>query len=131
VIVLDTHVLVWWVAVPENLSRKARDAVRAAARRRELVASATSIFEIVTASRRGRLELRLPVAEWIASLRQLPELSLHPITDTIAEIAGGFDDAVPGDPADRLITATALSLGSPLVTADERLRGTSVVKTIW
>jgi len=130
-IVLDTHVLVWWVATPEKLSRRARTAVSAAARRSQLIASSMSIFEIATAVRRGRLELNLPIAEWLAALRELPELSIEPMTDAIGEHAGGLDDEFPGDPADRVIAATALALDVPLVTADEKLRAVADLKTVW
>jgi PIN domain nuclease of toxin-antitoxin system len=130
-IVLDTHALIWWVATPEKLSNKARAAVNAAARRRELIASAITIFEIVTAVRRGRLDLRVAFADWLAALRQLPELSIHPVTDVIAEIAGRRDDTLPADPADRLIASTAIFLDAPLVTADEKLRSVSPVQSVW
>jgi PIN domain nuclease of toxin-antitoxin system len=46
-------------------------------------------------------------------------------------MAGRFDDTVPGDPADRLIASTAIVLDAPLITADNRLRGTPRVNTIW
>lgn len=130
-IVLDTHALIWWLATPEKLSNKARAAVRARARRRELIASAITIFEIATAVRRGRLNLTVAVEDWLAALRQLPELSIHPVTDAIAEIAGRFDDALPGDPADRLIASTAILLDAPLVTADAKLRGAFPIQSIW
>lgn len=130
-IVLDTHVLVWWVAAPEKLSRRARAAVNGAARRAELLASSMSIFEIATAVRRGRLELSLPLADWLAALRELPELSIHPIADTIAEHAGRLDDVFAGDPADRVIAATALTLDAPLVTADEKLHAVKTLRTVW
>jgi PIN domain nuclease of toxin-antitoxin system len=122
---------VWWASSPSTLSTKARQAARAAARRRELVASAISIFEIVTAERRGRLEFGVPIEDWLAALRQLPELTIHPVTDEVAQMAGRFDDTVPGDPVDRLIASTAIVLDAPLITADNRLRGTPRVNTIW
>ena len=56
---------------------------------------------------------------------------IEPLTDDIAERAGQFEDAFPGDPADRMIAATALVRGVPLVTHDEMLRGAEQVKTLW
>jgi PIN domain nuclease of toxin-antitoxin system len=130
-IVLDTHALVWWADSGSKLSKKAQQATRVKARRRELIASAISVFEIVTLERRGRLAFKVPVAEWLADLRMLPELNIQPVTDEIAERAGGFGEVFPGDPADRIIAATALVLGAPLVTYDRKLLDLPNLATIW
>lgn len=124
---LDTHVLVWWVNGMPALSARARHALRGAA----LAASAISAFEIATAVRRGRLDLGVPLDRWFADLAILPELRLQPVTDEIARIAGSFDRIVPGDPADRIIAATAIALGAKLVTADARLRRVPQLQTVW
>lgn len=130
-IVLDTHALIWWADAGSRLSKKARQATKAESRRRELVASAISVYEIVTLECRGRIEFRIPATEWLANLRKLPELTIHPITDEITECAGGLGKIFPGDPADRLIAATALVLGVSLVTQDTKLRGVSSLSTVW
>jgi PIN domain nuclease of toxin-antitoxin system len=131
VIVLDTHVLVWWVSGSGRLSTRADRAIRQGLRRSPLLASAITVLEIVTAVRRGRLELRSPVDQWVADLQALPELRFEPVSVEIARIAGSFPDAMPGDPADRIIVATARALGAPLVTADARLRSSPEVPTVW
>jgi PIN domain nuclease of toxin-antitoxin system len=131
VTVLDTHALMWWADENSKLSKKARQAATVAARRRELIASAISIFEITTLERRGRIALKIPLDEWLDSLRVLPELTIQPVTDEIAERAGAFGDVFPGDPADRIIAATALVLDVPLITADTKLRGIPTLTTIW
>ena len=77
VIVLDTHALVWWVDDASKPSRKARQALRVHARRRELIVSATTVFEIVTLERRGRLQFKRPLREWLADLRKLPEIAVY------------------------------------------------------
>jgi PIN domain nuclease of toxin-antitoxin system len=130
-IVLDTHALIWWADAGSKLSKKARQATRAEARRRALVASAISVFEIVTLERRGRLAFKTPVNEWLTDLRKLPELTIHPVTDEIAERAGGLGEVFPGDPADRLIAATALVLGAPLITQDSKLLDVPSFSTLW
>jgi PIN domain nuclease of toxin-antitoxin system len=89
------------------------------------------VLEIVTAVRRGRLELGSPLDQWLADLRALPELQFQPVSGEIAELAGTFDEATPGDPADRIIVATARTLRAKLVTADERLRESPHVLTVW
>lgn len=131
-IVLDTHVLVWWVdGDSKKLSRKARQAIEQRSKRNELLVASISVFEITTLERRGRLRFNISAAEWLARVRRLPEFHIEPLSDDIAERAGQFGDAFPGDPADRMIAATALLRGVPLVTHDERLRSVEYLKTIW
>ena len=60
-------------------------------------------------------------------MRALPEPQFQPVSAQIAELAGSFDEATPGDPADRIIVATALKL----VTSDRRLRDSPSVVTVW
>jgi PIN domain nuclease of toxin-antitoxin system len=131
VIVLDTHALVWWVSGAGELSKPAARAIRKAAALNEVRVSSISVFEIATAVRRGRLDLGMPLRQWFTDLGSLPELSLQPVTDDIALAAAGFDRGVPGDPADRIIAATALSLAAVLVTKDDRLRRIPQLNTLW
>lgn len=130
-IVLDTHVLLWWLSGAPQLSPAASLAVAEAASADRVIASTISVLEIATAARRGRLQLSMPVAQWLADVRQLPELRFAPVTAEIAELAGSFADEIHGDPADRLIAATAIALACPLVTADEKLRASRLVPTVW
>lgn len=131
-IVLDTHVLVWQVAGDtKKLSRKARQVLRQHGRLNELIISSITIFEIATLERRGRLRFNISGSEWLDKVRQLPEYRIEPLTDDIAERAGRFGEAFPGDPADRMIAATALLLGAPLVTDDAKLHEIEYLKTVW
>lgn len=130
-IVLDTHVLVWWVSGSGRLSARAKRTIEQSARQTPLIVSAITVLEIVTAVRRGRLALGSPVEQWLADLRALPELHFEPVTAEIAQLAGNFDETVPGDPADRIIVATAQTLHAKLVTADERLAKSRHVAAVW
>jgi PIN domain nuclease of toxin-antitoxin system len=130
-IVLDTHVLVWWVSGTGRISPRAARAIRAALRSGPVVASTISILEIATAVRRGRLVLSSSVDQWLDDLRALPEIGFQPLSFEIARKAGALGEAVPGDPADRIIVATATVLGAKLVTADERLSKGTAIQTIW
>jgi PIN domain nuclease of toxin-antitoxin system len=131
VIVLDTHVLVWWVAEPGKLSLRARRAVKTGVAARALVTSAISIFEIATLLRRGRLVLGTDTDRWFHALHALPELTVEPVSAEVASAAGACPDDFPGDPADRIIAATARVLGAKLVTADRSLRSAFADSTIW
>lgn len=130
-IVLDTHALLWWVSESKRLSAKARRAIRAATARAPAAASTISVLEIAAAVRRGRLELAAPLDGWLADLRLLPELRFEPVSVEISRRAGTFDDSLPGDPADRIIAATAIALHARLVTADENLRRIAEVRAVW
>ena len=130
-ILLDTHAVVWWAADTARLSTRAKRAIAAASREGHIAASAISLFEIATAIRRGRLVLDIPPEQWLTDLRLLPELRIEPVSAEIAEIAGSFDGRFPGDPADRIIAATAVALGLKLVTADARLRRAPQLQAVW
>lgn len=130
-IVLDTHALVWWLTGGNALSRAATEAIATASSEASVVMSAISVLEIVTAVRRGRLQFAGPVEQWLADARLLPELCFEPVSSDIAQLAGNFGTELHGDPADRIIAATAIHLGCGLVTADEKLRACPTVRTIW
>jgi PIN domain nuclease of toxin-antitoxin system len=130
-IVLDTHVLIWWVNGSPELKARARREIHGALARGPVQASTISAFEIRTAVRRGRLDLGIPIEQWFADLAALPELRFQPVTAEIAVLAGSFGKDAPGDPADRLIAATALALKAKLVTADARLRAFPQLQSVW
>jgi PIN domain nuclease of toxin-antitoxin system len=129
-IVLDTHVLVWWVSGSRRLTAAARRAIARHVAEAPVPVSTISMFEIATAIRRGRLELAVPAERWLADVRLLPNIAFEPVSVAIAQIAAQLSDDFPGDPADRIIVATTLALDAKLVTADERLRG-SGISVIW
>jgi PIN domain nuclease of toxin-antitoxin system len=126
VIVLDTHALLWWRAAPEKLGRAAR---RACERSAIVGVSAISFWEIGTLAARGRLRLRIPLTEWVRETLQGPRIEGLPVTPEIAALAASL--AMPGDPADRLIVATALHERCRLVTKDDAIVRSNVVDTVW
>ncbi|MCU0868702.1 MAG: type II toxin-antitoxin system VapC family toxin [Burkholderiales bacterium] len=125
--VLDTHVLVWWLADRARLGAPAARAVDRAAADGGVIVSAISLFEIATAVRRGRLVLTRPLDQWCADVRCIAGLRIEPVGADIAEQAAAYDGTVQGDPADRLILATAHVLARPLATFDRRVRQSNVV----
>jgi PIN domain nuclease of toxin-antitoxin system len=129
--VLDTHALLWWLGDAGKLGSAARRALRRVTAEQPAVVSCISLFEITTAVRRGRLELSLPVQDWLDEAAALPEVRFEPVTPAIAMLAGRIGDELHGDPGDRLIVATALHMALPLVSADAKLQAIRGLKTLW
>ncbi|MCZ6795847.1 MAG: type II toxin-antitoxin system VapC family toxin [Planctomycetota bacterium] len=130
-ILLDTHVWIWWVADPERLSAPARAALDEAAARERLLVSSISVWETAMLVERGRLELRVDLTDWISRSEALPYLKFVPVDNRIALEAVQLPRYRGKDPADRLIVATALLVGASLVTKDRRMRAYRRVTTIW
>lgn len=118
-IVLDTHALLWLDTDSEQLGPQARAAIVAAFQQRALGVSAITFWECTMLAQRGRITLPDPVAIWRRSLlaRGLRE---WPVDGDFA-IAAAELPIEHRDPADRMIAATALTLGAALATADARL----------
>ena len=130
-IVLDTHAWIWWVASPDEISRAAGEEIDRAMEREEILISSISCWEIALLVRKGRLELTIPVEDWIARSEALPFVRFVPLDNRIALRANYLPGEIHDDPADRIIIATALTLGAPLVSKDTRIRDYPHIETIW
>lgn len=116
-LLLDTHAVQWWSAEPARLSRRAADAIEAAD---ELAVSAITWFELAWLAANGRIVVDVPARSWLSGLAA--EVRTFGITPAVADTAVNLPATFPGDPADRLIYATAIEQGCELVTKDGRLR---------
>lgn len=130
-IVLDTHVLIWWVDDPSQLSGPALAAIEKAMLTRSVYVSCISSWEIALLVERGRLKLALDVRDWLSRCEAIPFISFIPVNTAIAVESVRLPDFPHADPADRIVTATALSLGAQLVTKDEKIRAYKNIKTVW
>jgi PIN domain nuclease of toxin-antitoxin system len=116
-VLLDTHVVHWLAAEPDRLSRDAATAIEESD---ELAVAAISWFELAWLARHERILVTIPIASWLAHLAN--GVRTLPITPAIAAAAVALPSSFHGDPADRLIYATAVEYGMRLVTKDEKLR---------
>jgi PIN domain nuclease of toxin-antitoxin system len=95
--------------------------VERAARAGQLCVSIISVWEIGLLESKGRLELNLSCAEWVEQALATPGLSLLPLTTEIALESSRLPGRCHGDPADRILLATAHITGARFMTKDEKL----------
>jgi len=119
VILFDTHVLVWLDEGDPAMGASAREQADQALQNEDLAVAAISFWEIAMLRQKGRLGIRHPLQPWRRGLMELGIREL-PLDGEVAVAAGELDD-LHGDPADRIIVATALKHGARLMTADRRL----------
>ncbi len=125
---LDTHSWLWWVTAPGYLSRNALEAITTAD---VLCVPAIVCWEMALLVDRKRIHLALEITEWLHTALADPRARLIPINPEIAVRANAFGDTLHRDPADRLIVATAMELGAPLVTKDAHIQAFGAVETVW
>ena len=128
-ILLDTHALVWLAHEPAKLSKKAAEAIRLASKEGGLGISAITLWELAWLASHGRLALTGTVEAFVE--RIVSRTSIQPITVKVAVLANQWPETYSRDPCDRLIGATALARGCPLVTKDRNIRASKQLKTIW
>ena len=117
-VVLDTHALVWLVNGDDQLSTAARKRVEATSC---VWVSAITAWEIGMLVAKGRLQLTRDTKEWMDEVLALPGVRLAPVDAEVAIASTRLPGELHGDPADRIIVATARHLGAALVTTDEKI----------
>jgi PIN domain nuclease of toxin-antitoxin system len=126
VIVLDTHAWFWLVASPEHLSEAGAQAIDRSDR---LGISAITCWEIAMLVEKGKIEIDRPVQRWLEDALTSTATVLLPIDPAVAALAAQLP--LHGDPADRIIVATAITAGAELLTKDQKIRASGLVLTIW
>jgi len=129
VIILDTHALIWMASDPKRLTSKAREAIREARQESEVAIAAITLWEMAWLAENGRIQVVGSVESFVRDTAD--RVVVRPITPEIAALAVRLASDFPKDPSDRLIAATAIVEGALLVTADQRMRKSNVVKTVW
>lgn len=121
-LLLDTHAWIWlFEGRPDRLADDLVVRLERAGRSSALFVSAISVWELGMLVAKGRLVLNRDVADWVSATRRAPGVRVVTVGAAIALAAAALPPGLHGDPADRLIAATARHRGATLVTADERL----------
>ena len=128
-ILLDTHIVVWLAFEPDRLSKRAREAIRAARVQGGLAIAGITLAELAWLAENRRIETTLSTESFVRQCAA--KMTVLPITPEIAARAVSLPDPYPKDPQDRLIGATALVEGVPLVTHDEQIKKSGMIPVIW
>ena len=118
-ILLDTHILIWWIDDSPRLSQRHREIIQE--RQNDgLSISIYSCWEIAKLVEYGKLELKLSIEDWLEIALSHPNLQVIDLTIPIiiksTQLLGFHKD-----PADQIIVATSIISGIPLLTADEKI----------
>ena len=124
-ILLDTHVLVWLLIAPDNLSPKAKKAILAARKLAPLALSAISLWEIAWLAGNKRIDVDVSVDSFVKKCATY--VQVFPITPEIAVRSVQFPKSYPNDPQDRIIGATALVEGIRLLTHDKLIAKSGLI----
>jgi PIN domain nuclease of toxin-antitoxin system len=128
VIVLDTHAWVWWLTKPSKLGKKGARAIDRADR---LGVPVICIWEVAMKAEAGKLRFNRPVDVWLdEALAEDPRIELLHLLPRISVDAARLSWN-HCDPADRFIVATARAHDAPVVTADERMHESGLVRCLW
>ena len=129
--VTDTNALIFYVN--DNASRMSRACERifrrAEQQRDRIHVPIVCFFELAMLLESGRLRSTFGFDQWYKSVSQFPGLPIEPMVWEDIREARGL--AALADPFDRMIAGAALRLDAPLITADERIRASGLVRTVW
>ncbi|MGC1617604.1 MAG: type II toxin-antitoxin system VapC family toxin [Candidatus Acidiferrum sp.] len=129
-ILVDTHVVLWLAFDQARLSARAKSAIDEARKNADgLAISGITLLELATLANKGRFALDISLESFLQEVET--RFAVLPITSRACARILGLPTTYPKDPADRLIAATALVEGLPLITADREIRRSKTVQTIW
>lgn len=126
-ILLDTHILIWWLDQPTKLSPTQLLAIKNSS---EIMVSAISFWEIAKLVENRRLVFNCPVLDWLHAALAHTKVQLVPLSPEIIVLSTQLPDAFHKDPADQLIVATSMQMSIPLLTQDMKILRYSHISSI-
>jgi len=121
-LLLDTHIVLWLDAGDDRLRPETHARIDACWQHGGTICvSAVTAWEIAALVDTGRIDLDVPVDEWVDRFLQRPGIKSVPLGHRAASRSYQLHHLEHRDPADRLLIATAIELGCPLITYDERI----------
>ncbi len=128
-ILLDTHIWIWWLHNTTRLSEKQKEVI--GGNETGIIGiSAITCWEIAKLVEYGRLELPYPIAEWFNQAFSYPGIRLYNLTPEIAIESTQLPGEFHRDPGDQIIVATARVYDCPLLTSDKKMLTYPYVNTI-
>ncbi len=127
-IVLDTHIWIWWVNADTQLTQEYQDYIQSQ-ESQGLGISIISCWEVAKLVERNRLILSIPVDQWLDQALAYPGMCLLDLTPKICVESTQLPGEFHRDPADQIIVATARVYDCPLVTMDSKILSYTHVQT--
>ena len=125
---LDTHAWIWWIDQDPRLGASTIAVLDALPRDQRPFLCDISLWEVAMLVERGRIELDLPLAEWLDAAAHPRSVQVVSITPPIAAAVAALPDSFHRDPADRLIVATSRALGIPVLSHDRLINRSRLVR---
>lgn len=119
--VLDTHAWIWYVSGDAEIKASSRNYLETKFANNPVLIPAICVWEIALLSKRSRLHLAKPLADWVHEALSRPRFTLSPLDERIAMEAANLPPGFHNDPADCMIVATARVADATLVTRDKRI----------
>ena len=129
-ILLDTHVWIWWLLGTGQLSTKQRTKLDELAQNKQLALSWGSTWEVEMLERKSKISLNIPFDEWISKASSSEFMNVIGVDTKLVLAQRALPLSFHSDPADRLIVTTAKLLSVPLATFDSKIIQTASVE-IW
>lgn len=129
-VLLDTHVWLWWLLGSDKLAVSERVALDRLASRHAIRLAAVSLWEVQMLHAKGRLTLDRSFGAWIRDATASDTIEISPLDVDVVVALDALPASFHGDPADRLIVATARAHRMPLATHDRTIRRSRTIP-IW